>query len=101
MRFRRNPRADAELRRQIAHRRALEGAARDAKSKAEAIARSLGGTGDTARRFEVVVEGDEVRLVNTDPFFHLTEFGSVNNPPFAPLRRGVRAAGLDLQEHPK
>lgn len=31
---------------------------------------------------------------NRDVFAHGIEFGSVNNPPYAPLRRGVQAAGL-------
>lgn len=38
-------------------------------------------------------------LVYTDdPFGHLIEWGSRNNPVYAPLRRGVRAAGLRLDE---
>lgn len=40
----------------------------------------------------VAAEGTQV--VASDPFWHLVEFGSVNNPPYAPLRRGVTAAGL-------
>ena len=56
------------------------------------------GTGRTARSFVVVDEDGEIRVGNTDPFFHLTEWGSVNNPPYAPLRRGVTAAGLRLTE---
>lgn len=31
---------------------------------------------------------------NTDIAAHLIEYGSKNNPPYAPLRRGVTAAGL-------
>lgn len=34
------------------------------------------------------------RIVASDPFWHLVEFGSVNNRAFAPLRSGVIAAGL-------
>lgn len=51
-----------------------------------------------AEPIAVSVDGDEVSLVNTDYGAHLAEFGSINNPPFAPLRRGVRAAGLRLEE---
>lgn len=29
-----------------------------------------------------------------DNFWHLVEYGSVNNPPYAPARRGVIASGL-------
>lgn len=31
---------------------------------------------------------------STDVAAHLIEFGSINNPPYAPLRRGVDDAGL-------
>lgn len=34
------------------------------------------------------------RVVSRDNFTHLIEFGSVNNPAYAPIRRGVREAGL-------
>lgn len=51
-------------------------------------------------RATIVVEQsiEGVRVVNTDHAGHLMEFGSANNPPHAPLRRGVRAAGLRLDE---
>jgi hypothetical protein len=35
-------------------------------------------------------------VISDDPFGHLVEAGSVNNLPYAPLRRGARAAGLRL-----
>jgi hypothetical protein len=47
---------------------------------------------------EVEEAGDEVRVVNTDYGAWIVEVGSVNNPAHAPLRRGVRAAGLRLRE---
>lgn len=53
------------------------------------------------RKFRVTVEGTEVRLGNFDPFAHLVEWGSRYNPPYAPIRRAVRAAGLGLREDPK
>lgn len=34
------------------------------------------------------------RVLLRDPFAHLVELGSANNPPQANARRGVRAAGL-------
>lgn len=47
----------------------------------------------------VVVEIDgRVYLGSTDPFAHLVEWGSVNNPAYAPLRRGVQNAGMRLEE---
>lgn len=49
---------------------------------------------------QIVIEdtGDEVLIVNTDYGAFIDEIGSRNNPPNAPLRRGVRAAGLRLEE---
>ena len=47
---------------------------------------------------EVEQDGLELAVVNTDYAGHLQEWGSINNPPHAPLRRGVRAAGLRLDE---
>lgn len=49
----------------------------------------------------VVADGDDVLVGNTDHGAHLDEWGSVNNPPSAPLRTSVRAAGLRLDEHGK
>lgn len=55
------------------------------------------------RKGSVIVEADArgFRVVNTDHGAHIDEFGSVNSPPYAPLRRGARRAGLRLEEHGK
>ena len=50
---------------------------------------------------EVQADADGVFIVNTDYGAHLAEWGSKNNPPHAPLRRGVRAAGFRLDEDSK
>jgi hypothetical protein len=34
---------------------------------------------------------------STSPFWHLVEFGSVNNQPYRPLARGAEASSLDYQ----
>lgn len=47
------------------------------------------------------VKGRGDRIVASDPFWHLVEFGSVNNPAYRPLARGVRAAGLKYVPTPK
>lgn len=47
------------------------------------------------------VRPEGTRVVAADPFWHLVEYGSANNPPYAPLRRGVRAAGLRLDARRK
>lgn len=46
----------------------------------------------------VTQDGDEIHINNTDYGAWIAEVGSVNNPAHAPLRRGVRNAGLDLRE---
>lgn len=52
------------------------------------------------RNNAVVVEkqAPDVFIVNTDLGGHLDEWGSKNNPSYAPLRTGVRNAGFDLIE---
>lgn len=70
------------------------------KSAAEAAAPG-GGTGGYRRRFVVVEDDGKVSVGNTDIAAHLIEWGSSKNPPHAPLRRGVEAAGLQLQGEEK
>lgn len=41
------------------------------------------------------------KVLATDAFWHLVEFGSVNNPPYAVLRRAAIAVGLRLMPSPK
>jgi hypothetical protein len=38
--------------------------------------------------------GAAARITITEPRWHIIEHGSVKNPPYAPIRRGVDAAGL-------
>lgn len=40
----------------------------------------------------------QVTVGSHDPFGHMVEWGSINNPAYAPIRRGVLAAGLRLDE---
>lgn len=49
---------------------------------------------DLALSTEVDVAGAAVHLVIGEPRWHIIEHGSVNNPPYAPIRRGVESAGL-------
>lgn len=95
--FRPNSRARAQLERDPAYRQLRRHAARAAAGAARAIA-PVGRTGDYQDSIDDREYGDEVVVESTDPFAHLVEFGSVNNPAYAPLRRGVRAAGLDLRD---
>ena len=40
------------------------------------------------------------RIHATDPFWHIVEWGSVKSAPYAPLRRGVIAAGFRFEPSP-
>lgn len=46
-------------------------------------------------------DGARTGIAAHDIASHLIEFGSVKNPAYAPMRRGVRAAGLRLEQSPK
>lgn len=94
MSFRANPVYEAQMaprtRAELAH------AAERSKEQARGLANRImpRNRGD---EIEVQVEGDGVYLVNTSYGSHIDEFGSRNNPPYAPLRRGVVAAGYQLR----
>lgn len=61
-------------------------------------------TGSYKRHFdlglstEVDVDSAAVRLVIAEPRWHIIEHGSVKNPPYAPIRTGVEAAGLRWEQ---
>lgn len=73
-------------------------ASREVKPAVKAAAKTFRKTGHFDRSVEVVVIGTQVFVSSTDAFAHLIEWGSANNPPYAPFRTGVRAAGLRLDE---
>lgn len=58
-------------------------------------------TDDYVRSLDVVDEGGKTYVRTNDFAGHMVEFGSVHNPPYAPIRKGVRAAGLRLDETQK
>lgn len=94
-----NPDFNRELKATPTFQRALHVGAEAAAAQARLIAPRH--TGAYARSIEVAdVDGHPV-IKTTDPFGHLVEFGSANNVIYAPLRRGVRAAGLRFTESPK
>lgn len=41
-------------------------------------------------------QGATVDIDWPSPFWHLIEFGSVNNPPYRPITRGAQNAGLKV-----
>lgn len=95
-RFRPNRQVRSQLIRQRGMQIMLRHNAEAVKQSAERES-PIGDTGDYIHGFVIVPYATRVRVGNTDYFAHLVEWGSVNNPPYAPLRRGVRAAGLRLE----
>lgn len=92
-----NPDFLAELREDGDLTEALASRAEAAAAKANALGHRVRPSGGKA--VEIVSEGENVRMLNTDYGGHIAEFGSKNNPPYAPLRRGVRATpGLRLED---
>lgn len=91
--FRKNPHFEREVKRSPAYKRALANAAEPAAASARGIAHRIMPSG-RGQGIHVDTSGDEPAIVNPDHGAHLDEWGSKNNPIFAPLRRGIRAAGL-------
>lgn len=72
---------------------AAQGAAQTAESLAHAIMPR-----DSSVQIVIEQTSDGVFIVNRAYGAWIDEVGSINNPPYAPLRRGVQAAGLRLAE---
>jgi hypothetical protein len=89
-----------DLAKQDESRRALRDAATAVADRASAFARQAHEPWMRRQSQTIVVQqnGDDTYVVNTDYAGHLSEWGSKKNPPHAPLRRAVRAAGLKLRE---
>jgi hypothetical protein len=99
---------EAQLRSSPELKLAMLEAAKEAQQMAITFARQvsrgpwmLHGGHTWEQAIQVVDDGDMVLLVNRDSAGHLYEFGSVNSPPSAPLRRAVRAVGMVFVEAPK
>ena len=58
-------------------------------------------TGDFARSIKVEPTPEGARVYTDIWYGHWVEYGSKNQPPSAPLRRGAQAAGLRLEESGK
>lgn len=98
--FKPNRKALAKLRRTPEHKAMLRAHAERVKDHAERES-PIGESEDYIHSFVITETPTAVRVGNRDFAAHLIEWGSVNNPPWAPLRRGVRAAGLRLDEDGK
>lgn len=95
--FKPNPAFEAQLKREVAYKAALlepaEEVARTARATAHRIMPAGRGEQIQAESF-----AGEVVVANHNHGGHLDEWGSKNNPPYAPLRRAVRSAGLRFRE---
>lgn len=91
-----NPFFAAQL---IAQREHQEGMAELAEQIA-AAAREVAPerSGDYKDSIEVAQSAGRTAVITTDFAGHLVEFGSRNNPAYAPLRNGARKAGFALEE---
>lgn len=97
MRFIPNPLFIEEITAEAAYHEARKEWGNAIKENAELVAPE-GRSGQYHDSLEV---DDDGSVGTTDPFGHLVEWGSVNNPIYAPIRRGVQAAGLRLSEEEK
>lgn len=91
--FRPNPRFKQEMANDPGVHDQLRKRATRAISIAQATTHRKFATGFYVEDTETGVRGG-----TTNPFFHLDEWGSIHNPPRAPLRRAVRATGARLEE---
>lgn len=98
--FKPNSRADEELRREPAIRAKLSEVAGELRDLVGARAKPI-----MPRRgreiAEVVHEDGKVYVALTAHGAHFDEFGSRNNPPYAPMRRSIDSLGLRLEQAPK
>lgn len=94
MKFLTNPLLVAELEHEEAYHAFRKYAGEQIKANVEAIAP----VGSSGQYHESIRSDDDGSVGTIDPFGHLVEWGSVNNSPYAPIRRGVAATGLALHE---
>lgn len=87
-----NPRFEADLADDPAIVALLEATAARAADAARQIASDFERTGHY--RDSIDVDGN--RLLTTDPAGSLIEFGSVNNVPYAPLRKAAEQVGARI-----
>jgi len=78
----------------------MEKCARDIRDRAHSIKHRVMPNKDHSP-VEVDVDDDTVYVINTDFGGHIDEYGSANNPAYAPMRTAVMAAGFRLEEEQK
>lgn len=67
----------------------------------DAVAGAPVNTGNYKRFLQMKEFRSGYRVVSFDTFGHLIEFGSVNNPAYAPIRHAAEASGFRFVESPK
>ena len=63
----------------------------------QAVAHSPVWTGAYKSKFRVQPYRTYFRVYNWDPFANLVEWGTINNPPYAPMRTGAEASGMRVK----
>lgn len=90
-----NPAFTTEVQEQPQHQKGMRAIT---KGAARAVRRAAPRrTGYYERRVRAKAQS----VVASDFAWHMVEFGSANNRPYAPFRRGLRAAGIRLVIDPK
>lgn len=100
MRLTVNPNFEREIQAEVEYQTGVARVAQEVAKTAKAIAPE-GPTKFYRHSIDVELVGDEWVVRTTDFAGHLVEWGSVNNPVYAPLRRAVLMNGLRLHEIPK
>ena len=90
----------ADIRNETKLRQALVTAARPAVKVANQLGHAIMPKGK-GPAVSVVSDAEGVFIVNAAYGSHLDEYGSITNPPYAPVRRGIHAAGLPFRELPR
>lgn len=95
VRYRPNPLFEEEVRAQVVHERGMRKITKEVAAVTARLAPDK--TGYYQRR----IKARGTAVTAEDFAWHMIEFGSVHNPPLAPLRRGLRASGVRLVKAPK
>lgn len=90
-----NPGFEGQIKREPRFRAGMAETTSEVKRQVQAAAPNQTG------HYRRSIRDDGERVWTTDIAGHIIEWGSSRTPPYAPLRRGVRAAGLRLDEAPK
>lgn len=94
-----DPDFEEKLRRSRQLRDVLRASADEVADVARAVAPH--GTGRYGRSIETFSDPDGIGVLTSDPFGHLVEWGSANNPAYGTLRNAATIVGLDVVEDPR